>query len=61
MDTVMFGAAAVLVFLGNCHYSLEPIAEYRALAAKALALSFLPDVCSPWGIGLAAAGLKPSR
>lgn len=44
MDTVMFGTAAVLVFLGKCRYSLEPIAEYRALAAKALAVSFLPDV-----------------
>lgn len=44
MDTVMFGTAAVLVFLGKCRYSLEPITEYRSLAAKALAVSFLPDV-----------------
>ena len=43
-DTALFGTAAVLVFLGKCRYSLEPIAEYRALAAKALAVSFLPDV-----------------
>jgi hypothetical protein len=43
-DTVLFGTAAVLVFLGKCRYSLEPITEYRALAAKALLVSFLPDV-----------------
>jgi hypothetical protein len=49
LDTVMFGTAAVLVFLGKCRYSLEPIPDYRALAAKALAVSFLPDVALAMG------------
>src|SRR5579871_6109890 len=43
-DTVMLGAAAVFVLLSMCRYSLEPIREYRALAWKVLAVSFLPDV-----------------
>jgi hypothetical protein len=43
-DTVMLGAAAVFVFLSMCRYSLEPIPEYRALAAKALAVSLFPDI-----------------
>jgi hypothetical protein len=43
-DTVILATAAVFVFLAMCRYSMEPVNEYRALAAKALAVSLLPDV-----------------
>lgn len=43
-DTVVAATCAVLVFLANARYSLEPIRDYRALAAKVLVVSFVPDI-----------------
>jgi hypothetical protein len=43
-DTVAAVTIAVLVFIRNALDSLEPVREYRALAAKVLVVSFLPDV-----------------
>jgi hypothetical protein len=33
-----------LVFLANARSSLEPVRDYRALAAKVLVVSFIPDI-----------------
>jgi hypothetical protein len=43
-DTVVAATCAVLVFLANARYSLEPVRDYRALAAKVLIVSFVPDI-----------------
>jgi hypothetical protein len=43
-DTVVAATCAVLVFLAMARYSLEPVRDYRALAAKVLAVSFVPDI-----------------
>lgn len=43
-DTVVAATFAVLVFLSNARYSLEPVRDYRALAAKVLVISFVPDI-----------------
>ena len=43
-DTVVAATCAVLVFLATARYSLEPIGDYRALAAKVLVVSFVPDI-----------------
>jgi hypothetical protein len=55
VDTIFAGAAAVFVFFRMCTYNLNPIAEYRSLAWKVLAVSFLPDVAvglrHSWGGG----------
>lgn len=37
-------AKRFLAFLGNARYSLDPIWDYRALAAKVLVVSFVPDI-----------------
>ena len=43
-DTVVAATCAVLVFLATARYSLEPVRDYRALAAKVLVVSFVPDI-----------------
>ncbi|MGA8594141.1 MAG: hypothetical protein WB676_05295 [Bryobacteraceae bacterium] len=43
-DTVVAATCAVLVFLAKARYSLEPVREYRALAAKVLVVSFVPAI-----------------
>ncbi len=43
-DTVVAAICAVLVFLATARYSLEPVRDYRALAAKVLIVSFVPDI-----------------
>lgn len=40
----MAATCAVLVFLAKARYSLEPVREYRALAAKVLVVSFVPAI-----------------
>lgn len=44
IDTVWGAGAAVLVFHAMCRDTPDPVNKYRALAAKALAVSFLPDL-----------------
>ena len=44
IDTLWGAGAAVLVFRAMCRDTPEPVNKYRALAAKALAVSFLPDL-----------------
>jgi hypothetical protein len=43
-DTVVAVTIAVFVFIRNARDSLEPVRDYRALAAKVLVVSFVPDV-----------------
>jgi hypothetical protein len=43
-DSAVAATCAVLVFLANARYSLEPVRDYRALAAKVLLVSFVPDI-----------------
>jgi hypothetical protein len=43
-DTVVAATIAVYVFIRNARDSLEPIRDYRELAAKVLMVSFVPDV-----------------
>ena len=45
LDTVILSTAAVFVFLRNAQYnSFAPVRTYRALAAKVLLVSFIPDI-----------------
>jgi hypothetical protein len=44
IDTVWGAGAAVLVFRSMCSDAMKPVNAYRALAAKALAVSLLPDL-----------------
>jgi hypothetical protein len=44
IDTVWGAGAAVLVFNAMCRDTYGAVNKYRSLAAKALAVSFLPDV-----------------
>jgi hypothetical protein len=44
IDTVWGAGAAVLVFHAMCRDTPDPVKNYRSLAAKALAVSFFPDL-----------------
>jgi len=44
IDTVVAVTIAVFVFVRFAQDSLEPVRDYRALAAKVLVVSFVPDV-----------------
>lgn len=43
-DTVVAVTIAIFVFVRNAQDSLDPVRDYRALAAKVLVVSFVPDV-----------------
>lgn len=43
-DTVIPVTIAIFVFVRNAQDSLDPVRDYRALAAKVLVVSFAPDV-----------------